>query len=127
MFNINVHCIVFGVNELLNKRGILSTNNEEITLPSFELNTENIKEINKAIISFLKTYIFINELILIPQIININCKDLNKEPNTLDMVFGFVIDYNSSIDNNKVFWLDFNPLVEHRLSNIIFETIQKLT
>jgi hypothetical protein len=127
MFNINVHCIVFGVNELLNKRGILSTNNEEITLPSFELNTENIKEINKAIISFLKTYIFINELILIPQIINIDCKDLNKEPNTLDMVFGFVIDYNSSIDNNKVFWLDFDPLVEHRLGNIIFETIQKLT
>lgn len=127
MFNINVHCIVFGVNELLNKRCILSTNNKEITLPSFELNTENIKEINKAIISFLKTYIFINELILIPQIININCKDLNKEPNTLDMVFGFVIDYNSSIDNNNVFWLDFDPLMEHRLSGIIFETIQKLT
>lgn len=127
MFNINIHCIVFGVNILLNKRSILSIEENELAFPKLSLKSEDIHQINQTIISFLKTYIFVNDLVLIPQIISLNCETFNTETNTLDMVFGFIVDYNSSIDSSKVYWIDFDPMVEHRLSPIIFETIQKLT
>lgn len=127
MFNINIHCILFGVNELLNKRCILSLNKDEIVFPVLSLDESNVLKINESIISFLKNYIFVNDLILIPQIINLNAQLLNKDSNTLEMVFGFVVDYNSSIDQSKVFWIDFNPMVETKLSPIIFETMQKLS
>lgn len=126
-FNINIHCIVFGVNELLNKRCVLSTNKEEMLFPFLALNSDGKANINNSIISFLKEFIFINELALIPQIINLNSSILNNDKDTIDMVFGFIIDYNSSIDNSKVFWIDFDPMIENKFSPVIFETIQRLT
>lgn len=126
-FSINIHCIVFGVNETLNKRCILSTDKEEILFPFFKLDSNHKSNINNATISFLKEFTFVNELALIPQIINLNSNILNEnKDDTIDMVFGFIIDYNSSIDNSKVFWIDFDPMIEHKFSPIIFETIQRL-
>ena len=125
MFNINIHCIIFGVNKHLNKKCILSTTKEDIKFPYMQLNS--VDQINNQIIAFLKTFIFVNDLVLIPQIINLNSVVLNTEENTLDMVFGFIIDYNSSIDTSKVHWLDFDPTIPNKFSSIIFETIQKLT
>lgn len=124
MFNINIHCIVFGVSEPFNKRCILSTTKDDINLPFMSL--KNTNNINSQIIEFLKDFIFVNDLVLIPQIINIHSSILNKENNTIDMLFGFIIDYRSSINETKVFWIDFDPMVEHKLSPIFFETMQKL-
>lgn len=127
MFNINAHCILFGVNERLNKRCILSTNQEEIVFPVLSFDESSILKINESIIAFLKNYIFVNELMLIPQVINLNSPTLNQNTVTLEMVFGFIVDYNSSIDPSKAFWIDFDPMKESKLSPIIFETIQKLS
>lgn len=126
MFNINAHCVLFGVNEHLNKRAILSTSQEEIIFPVLSFDESSILKINESIIAFLKNYIFVSDLILIPQIINLNSSTLNQNSTTLEMVFGFIVDYNSSIDPSKAFWIDFDPMKECKLSPIIFETIQKL-
>lgn len=127
MFNINIHCVVFGVNVSLNKKCILSTDSKEIIFPKFILENNESQNINENLIKFLKQYIFVNNLELLPQIINLNHTSLNKEPNTLDIVYGFIIDYNSSIDTTKVHWIDFDILKEQPLSLVIFETIQKLS
>lgn len=124
MFDINIYCIVFGVNEPLNKKCILSTSKEDIQFPKMVL--ENLDKINNQITSFLKEFIFVNDLVLIPQIISLHSPLLNEESNKLNIIYGFIVDYNSSIDTSKVQWLDFDPMVEHKFSPIIFETIQKL-
>lgn len=125
MFKVNIHCVVFGVNESLNKRCILSTNKQDIVFPVMELT--DAEKINNQVIAFLKQYIFVNDLVLIPQIINLHSPILNTEKDVLNIVLGFITDYNSSIDNTQVYWLDFDLMKEHKFSPIIFETIQKLT
>lgn len=127
MFDINIHCVVFGVNPSLNKRCILSTKAEDIDLPNFKLSVDQASNINQAIIDFLRQYVFVNELELLPQMININSPTLKTEDSILQTVYGFIIDYKSSIDSSKVQWIDFDPLQEHRLSPVIFETMQKLS
>jgi len=127
MFIINVHCIVFGVSTLLNKRCILSLNKDEINFPKFKLETKDIKNINQSIIDFLKQYIFVNDLVLMPQIINLNSPILNNEENALDIVFGFIVDYQSSLNKDLVHWIDFDPMVENKFSTVLFETMQKLS
>lgn len=126
MFNININCVIFGVNELLNKRCILSTSAEDIIFPKFSLDVDNVKQLNQHIIAFIKNYIFVNDLELMPQMISFNHGVLSTEPLTLETVYGFIVDYNSSIDHTKVHWIDFDPLKEHKLSLVLFDTIQKL-
>jgi|688.fasta_scaffold05897_32 hypothetical protein len=126
MFNVKIHCIIFGVNEKLNKRCILSVRPDDIELPYLTLDETNYSDLNENLVKFLKEYIFVNDLVLIPQFTTINSKILNTEPNTLDVVFAFIVDYTSNIDDNKVYWLNFDPLIEHKLSPIIFEAMQKL-
>ncbi|NBT09089.1 MAG: hypothetical protein EBS98_09845, partial [Chitinophagia bacterium] len=124
MFDIHISCVVFGVNPSLNKRCILSTKAEDIDLPNFKLSVDQASNINQAIIDFLRQYVFVNELELLPQMININSPTLKTEDHILQTVYGFIIDYKSSIDSSKAQWIDFDPLQEHRLSPIIFETMQ---
>lgn len=127
MFDVNINCVVFGVNASLNKRCLLSINFEDLQFPQFKLESSQIDNINQSIINFLRQYIFVNELELLPQIISVNSSTLNTTDSTLEMIYGFIVDYNSSIDSSKVRWMDFDPLTEHRLSTVIFETMQKLS
>jgi hypothetical protein len=127
MFNINIHCVVFGVNAVLNKRCVLSIDNKEIVFPKFILDNNSLLNINESIIKFLKQYIFVNDLELLPQIINLNHSCLNKETNTLNIVYGFIVNYTSSIDTSKVYWIDFDILKEQPMSLVLIETMQKLS
>lgn len=126
-FNININCVVFGVSEQLNKKCILSTTKDSITFPKFYLDSSHLDNINKNIISFLKGYVFVNDIELIPQTINIHSKILQTNSNTIEMVFGFIVNYNSSINTEHVSWIDFDILQEQPLSPILFEVIQKLS
>lgn len=126
MFDININCVVFGVNTTLNKRCILSTSFDDIELPSFKLLPEQVSNINLSIIDFLRQYIFVNELELLPQMITMNSTDMVTIDLVLQTVYGFIVDYKSSIDSSKVRWVDFDILEEHRLGPVIFETMQKL-
>ena len=106
---------------------MLSTDTQEIVLPHFPLTSETLDHINETIIKFLKQYIFINDLELIPQLINIHHSALSRNQNSLEIIYGFIIDYNRSIDPTKCYWIDFDPMKENKFSTLFFETMQKLS
>jgi len=91
MFEINISCVVFGVNPGLNKRCILSIKSEDIELPNFKLSIDQASNINQSIIDFLRQYIFVNELELLPQIININSSKLKTEDHILQTIAKTII------------------------------------
>lgn len=128
MFDINIHCVVFGVSPALNKKCILSTDKEEIALPKLRLEKEHLENLEQNIINFLKDYIFVNDLELLPQHICAHNKLLNLEntDTSLDTVYGFIVNYSSSINNERCYWIDFDPLKEQRLSPVLLQTVQKL-
>ena len=127
MFDVNIHCIVFGVNETLNKRCVLSIDDKEIILPHFKLTQNLLDNINENIIKFLNEYVLVNPLELIPQLINIHHNSLKTTDNSLDITYGFVIDYRSNINPSKAYWIDFDPMKETKISLVLFETMQKLS
>ena len=127
MFNANLNCVIFGVNESLNKRCILSTDNSDFMLPKIKLEYSFLDSINEKLIKFLNEYILVNPLELMPQLINIHHKSLETDSETLEIVYGFIVDYNSSINSEKAYWIDFDPVKEYKLSHLFFETIQKLS
>lgn len=128
MFNININCVIFGVNVALNKKCILSLNESDIEFPKLSLQEDQTDDINTSIVKFLKNFIFINDLELIPQIITLNHSILkSSDVPEINVVYGFIIDYKSSIDTSKVYWLNFDILKEHKYSSVIFEVMQKLS
>lgn len=127
MFDINIHCIVFGVSPTLNKKCILSTHPQDLSFPCMILEDNHLENIDNNIVAYLKKYIFVNDLVLLPQLITINHDTLKEKNNTLNVVYAFIVDYNSSIDNNQVYWIEFDLMKEHKLSRVLFETIQKLS
>lgn len=126
MFNINIHCVVFGVNPALNKKCVLSTNTETLTLPSFTLEQNQLDNLEQNIINFLKTYIFVNDLELLPQHICMHHSVLSEDKDSINTVYGFIINYSSSINNEKCYWIDFDPMKEQKLSSVLLQTVQKL-
>jgi hypothetical protein len=125
LFHIKLNCIVFGVDIALNKKCILSLEEENIVFPNFKINSDNINDIEKTIITNLKEYVFVSDLELIPQLINIHSKNLSKDTNTVEVVYGFII--NHTLNINNCYWIDFNPIKENPLSPVLFEVMQKLT
>lgn len=126
-FNININCVVFGVSEQLNKKCVLSTDKTNIVFPKLALNTNHLDKINENIISFLKEYIFVSDMELIPQFINIHSKLLQTDINTLEVVYGSIVTYNNNINPSCAFWIDFDMLKEEPVNAILYEVIQKLS
>ena len=119
MFNVKINCIIFSTNINLNERYILSLDSTKLVFPSFDLSQSHLDNIEYEIIQFLKNLVFVNDLELLPQLININSKVLSEENNTLN-----IINHTKNINNS--YWLAFDILKEQTYSQLIFETIQKL-
>jgi len=124
MFNVKINCVVFSTNINLNKRYLLSLDSNQIILPSFGLLSEHLENTEYKIIEFLKQFVFVNELELLPQLININSKSLSDNENDLTIVSGFIIIHTNSINNSH--WLEFEFLKEQKYSSMLFEVMQKL-
>jgi hypothetical protein len=75
----------------------------------------------------LRLQIFVNVLELMPQLINIHHNSLKTSDNTLDVIYGFVVDYQSNINPTQAYWIDFDPIKETKTSLVLFETMQKLS
>ena len=126
-FDINIHCVVFGTDIPNNKTYILSTQKEDISFPSFVLTMDNITDLDNYLIKFLKNYIFVNDLELIPQLITLNSIDIvNSETdiNTLNTIYGFIVNHTHSINN--CYWLNFEYKEPMKYGNLLLEVIQKL-
>jgi hypothetical protein len=119
-FKVNIKTVVISTQIELNKKYLLSQN-EKVWQPiTFDLNIDMLSNLEKNIIDQLKQYVFVNELELLPQLINVA---LN-ENNELDIIYGFLINYTQSLSN--CFWVEFNLAAELSYSNLILEVIQKL-
>lgn len=124
MFNVKINCIIFSTNINLNERYILSLDSTKLVFPSFDLSQSHLDNIEYEIIQFLKNLVFVNDLELLPQLININSKVLSEENNTLNIIYASIINHTKNINNS--YWLAFDILKEQTYSQLIFETIQKL-
>ena len=96
----------------------------KLVFPSFDLSQSHLDNIEYEIIQFLKNLVFVNDLELLPQLININSKVLSEENNTLNIIYASIINHTKNINNS--YWLAFDILKEQTYSQLIFETIQKL-
>lgn len=129
-FLVKMHFVIFTTQIAANKKYILSTNKDTIELPFKVLSVNDLSNIDQSITSSLKEYIFVNELELIPQLINLHSLYIeNKEDNKniLNTIYGFIVGYTDNINNEKCSWVEFDYLNPIPYSNLIFEVTQKLT
>jgi hypothetical protein len=116
--------VVFSTNINLNKRFVLSLEENTIKLPSFELSTQDLDNIEHKIMDYLKSILFVNDLELLPQLININSKILSKDHSHLNIIYGFIVSHTNSLNNSH--WVEFELLQEQTYSPLLFEVMQKL-
>jgi pyruvate formate-lyase activating enzyme-like uncharacterized protein len=108
------------------KQYILSTKKSEIEIPHVNLAKDNINNIENFLISYMKDLIFVNDLELIPQIINLNNTSIKTEEGTVNIVYGFVTSYTKNINESKVYWCEFNYKDHTKYSDMIAEVVRKL-
>lgn len=126
LFNININLVILSVNMTLNKRYILSLSKNEIILPRIiNANKNKTLNINQTIIEYLQSLkVADNHLLLMPQIISIDSKYINEDTNTLNCIFGLLVDYNPSIIDS--YWYEFEYAIPNKYSGLIIEVAQKL-
>lgn len=125
-FIVKINCVVLSTQIDLNRKFILSTNPERIELPTITVDKEFLIDIEKNIVGFLKQYLFVNDLELLPQIINLHSTAIESEDNILNVIYGFIVGYTNNIDNDKCHWIEFDYLEPIPYSSLIFEVTQKL-
>lgn len=123
MTNINLQLIVFGIDTNKTSQYVLSTTKDKISIPSLQW-TKNITMLDNYVSEYIsKNYIATSVLELLPQLIKV---DYNIENDILNIVYGFIIKYTESINNEEVFWLPYEPLVPNEYSLLLMEVVQKL-
>jgi hypothetical protein len=123
-YNINILCVVLSTNIINNKQFVLSMSSDQIKLPTFECNPDFLNNTNVFLINYLKQYIFVSDIELLPQIINIenkhNCKD-----DTINIVYGFITKNTASVGGGAQ-WLEFSYQQPNLYSDILLEVTNKL-
>jgi hypothetical protein len=124
-FSINCYCVVLSTDISNNKKYILSIEPDKITLPSIPVTKDMIENTNQSLISYLKDLnVSEDDLSLMPQIICLHSGHIPSDENTINTVYGFLVDYNPDIKN--AYWISFEYTQPNEYSNLIFEVIQKL-
>lgn len=123
-FDVKINCVVFSTNINMNKRYVLSMDTENIVFPSFDLTPEHLENTEYTIIQFLKNLVLVNDLELLPQLININSKSLSSNTAELNIIYGFIVSHTHNINNAH--WIEFELLKEQKYSPLLFEVMQKL-
>jgi hypothetical protein len=125
LYKIVANLIVLSVNINLNKRYILSLSKDDIILPTINFDKNKISNTNQMVIDYLKELnVSNNDLFLIPQIICLDSIYIKSDNNTINPVFGLLVDYNSNIKD--CYWYEFEYGIPNQYSDIIIEVAQKL-
>jgi hypothetical protein len=122
-FNVVINCVVLGTNISSRKQYILSASPDTFQPLQFQLEPSQLESLEQNIIAFLKQHIWVDDLELLPQIINIHSKYLDT-PGSLNIIYASVVNHTPSINNAH--WIEFNLLAEQPYSTFILEVIQKL-
>jgi len=121
-YTISIQCVVLSTDISNNKQFVLSLSKDQIEFPSFECSSNFLNETEEYLIQYLKKYIFVNDVELLPQIINLDTKYIS---NNINIIYGFITTKTSSIGNGAN-WFEFSYQQPNPYSNILFEVTQKL-
>jgi hypothetical protein len=126
-FHVNLHFVILTTEVEKNSQYILSTDSSEVILPNTELKSEWVDNLELSIIDYLKeNYIFVSDYDLMPQIVSVNSKHIEKSyENGLNIVYGFIVPYSKNL-SDEAHWIKFDYLNPIKYSNLIFEVVQKL-
>jgi hypothetical protein len=126
-FHIKLNFVILTTDAESSSQHILSADSSIILLPSIDLQPEWVDSLDSNIINYLKNeYIFVSEYDLLPQIISVSSKHIEKEnDNTLNMVYGFVVPYSKNL-SDQAHWIRFDYSNPVQYTGLIFEVIQKL-
>lgn len=126
LLSTNIHCVILSTDIPQNKKYILSLNPNEIVLPSIECTKNNIQDILKTIIEYIKNIIIVSDMEMIPQLISINEVLLpNKNAESLDIIYGFIVSFSPSLNNS--FWIEFDHINTNKFTPLIIKVIQNLS
>lgn len=125
-FEIKINCVVLTTNLSLGKKYVLSLDKDKLIIPSFSITNDHLSEnkLNDKIIEFLKQYVFVSDLELLPQIISMHTPHLASDTRMLNTVYGFLINYTTSLNN--CYWIEFDYSQPIEYMPLLIEVIQKL-
>jgi len=121
-FLIHINCIIISFDK--NQSGqshILSLDKNQIVFPKFIL-TQDYFDTPEYIVSFLKNFIVLNPIYLIPQLLDF--KQITNKRDTVDLIYGFFVEYTNNINNS--YWISIDSIGDSDYYTTIYETIQKL-
>lgn len=124
LFKIKIYLVIISTDKKYNKQYVLSSDADNITIPSFYLDSSMLEKLDTCVTEKAQELVFTNSLELMPQLISLHNRFIEEISGEINCVYGFVID---KIDNiNNSFWIGFDYFNPNKYSNLIFETIQKL-
>lgn len=123
-FCVQINYIVLTTDLAKGKQYILSLDANEIKLPSFILDNQCKKNLEQHIIEFIKKYTSAPDIELIPQLIRLDSNLGEDSLNTINTIYGFIIDNNNQLNN--AYWKEFDYEKDTKFLHIILETVQKL-
>lgn len=121
-----LHCVVFGTNKQTNKKFVLSINRDKIIFPKLSLTKDLLNnDIEDNLIKFLKQYVFVSDMYLMPQLINIHSSIFDtQQENILNIIYGFVIEQTININNS--YWIELDLTKSIPENTLLYEVIHKL-
>lgn len=123
-FYVQINYIVLTTDLAKGKQYILSLDANEIKLPSFILDNQCKKNLEQYIIEFIKKYTSASDIELIPQLVRLDSNLGEDSLNTINTIYGFIIDNNNQLNN--AYWKEFDYEKDSKFLHIILETVQKL-
>lgn len=124
-FEVKINLVVLSTDLPTNKKYILSLSPDEIILPTLSPSKKDTININKYVIDYLQSLkVSSHNIILVPQIISLDSKYIDSNMETLNPVFGFVVDYFPNIIDS--YWNEFDYTIPNKYSNLIVEVVQKI-
>lgn len=125
-FNIRLYCVLLSTDIPNNKQYILSTHQDSIEIPYFDLDHNMFASLESSLITLMKSLIFVSDIELLPQLISLHNPNIESERNYINAVYGFLVKHTTNIDTSKVVWQEFNCLKPNKYSNLIMQVIQNL-
>lgn len=127
-FNVRTNLVILSTDIPKNKKYVLSLDQNNLVLPSFYLDKDNYTNIKESIQKYFQDKLVVSPLELMPSLLFVNPSSLppqHLEQNTIDLIYGSVIVFNTNIQN--IYWQEFDFLLPHPYSNLLFEVVHNLS
>lgn len=126
MFNVVIQYVILSTDIAQSKKYVLSLDDQQIKFPQLECNKSNVENISVELIKYIKNFIYLSDIELIPQLVCFNDISIpNKKENTVYLIYGFVVRFTPSINN--CFWKEFDYFKPNESTPLLVKVIQNLS